>query len=91
MRLPEAVLDSGDADFVAVPATGQRRESEFDLPLAEWPEAGLNVASTARMHKVAVLSKRDVLRVLGRLGAGDFERFANLLCRAYCWRRVKEN
>jgi len=41
------LFDSGDEDFVAAPITSQPRASEFDLMVADWQTAGLNVPSMA--------------------------------------------
>jgi len=38
--------------------------SEYDLAIEDWREAGLNVASSVRIHKLAVLAKAEVLRSL---------------------------
>jgi mRNA-degrading endonuclease toxin of MazEF toxin-antitoxin module len=70
--------------FVAVPVTSRARAAEFDLTLAHWQAAGLNVPSVARVHKIAVLSKASVKRVVGQLAAGDLVSLYAALCRAYC-------
>ena len=46
------LMDPGDEDFVAAPVTSQQRTSEFDLAVADWPSAGLNVPSMVRVHKL---------------------------------------
>jgi mRNA interferase MazF len=51
------LLDAGDEDFVAAPITSQTRNTQFDLPLQKWREAGLNVASTAQIHKLATIAE----------------------------------
>lgn len=58
------VMDTGDEDFVAVPVTSRARIADFDVALPEWHAAGLNVPSIARVHKIAVLSKAAVRRVI---------------------------
>jgi mRNA interferase MazF len=45
------LLDTGDEDFVAAPVTSQARAMAFDLTLLDWQRAGLNVPSSARIHK----------------------------------------
>jgi mRNA-degrading endonuclease toxin of MazEF toxin-antitoxin module len=46
---PAVVLpDSADEDFVAAPITSHLRVSDFDVPIHQWREAGLNTASTIR-------------------------------------------
>jgi hypothetical protein len=42
--------------FVAAPITSRLGVAQFDLALLDWRSAGLNVPSTVRLHKVAVLS-----------------------------------
>jgi mRNA interferase MazF len=84
IRPAVVTLDSGDDDFIAVPITSRSRPSEFDLELHDWREASLKVPSTARIHKLTVLPKRDLFRSLGRLSASDLEAFAHRLCRTYC-------
>ncbi len=79
-----AVLDCGDEDFAGAPVTSRTRHSEFDLALSQWQAAGLNVPSVARLHKLGVLAKADVLRAVGRLSEADLEQFVDLLCRVYC-------
>ncbi len=45
------LLDTGDDDFVAAPITSQPRLSDYDLAIETWRAAGLNVASSVRIHK----------------------------------------
>ncbi len=79
LRPALVLLDTGDQDFVAAPVTSRPRSSPHDLALSLWREAGLNVASTARIHKLTVLSKGDVVTRVGALQAADFENLAELL------------
>lgn len=78
------LMDPGDEDFVAAPVTSQPRASEFDLAVADWQAAGLNVPSIVRVHKLAVLAKADILRRLGICSGADREALARLLCRIFC-------
>jgi mRNA interferase MazF len=78
------LLDPGDDDFVAAPITSQPRASAFDLVVVDWQTAGLNVPSTVRVHKLAVLAKADVVRRLGLCSLGDRDALAKLLCRMFC-------
>jgi len=84
VRPAAVLLDSGDDDFVAVPITSRARHAEFELAICDWQAAGLNVPSVMRLHKPGVLSKKEILRPLGRLSEADKGQFFNLLCRAYC-------
>jgi mRNA-degrading endonuclease toxin of MazEF toxin-antitoxin module len=78
------LLDPGDNDFVAAPITSQQRVSEYDLAIEDWRPAGLNVASSVRIHKLTALPKAEVLRSLGSLSATDRGSLISILCRAFC-------
>lgn len=65
------LLDTEDEDFVAAPSTLQPRSTEFDLSLLHWRTAGLNVPSSGRLHKLAVLPKPEVVRKLGSAAGSD--------------------
>src|ERR1035438_796218 len=71
LRPAAVLLDSGDDDFVAAPVTSRSRVSDFDVPIHQWREAGLNTASTIRVHKLTVLAKDEIVRRLGELAAAD--------------------
>ncbi len=78
------LLGTGDNDFVAAPITSQARDSEFDLSIAEWRAAGLNVASSIRIHKLTVLAKSDIVRQLGTLSEKDRASLVQILSHAFC-------
>lgn len=78
------LLDPGDNDFVAAPITSQQRVSEYDLAIEDWGAAGLNVASSVRIHKLTVLAKAEVLRSLGSLSDADRGSLITILCGAFC-------
>lgn len=78
------LLDTGDEDIVAAPITSQPRSTEFDLSLLDWRPAGLNVPSSCRLHKLAVLSKSEVVRKLGSCSAADRDALHERLCAAFC-------
>jgi mRNA interferase MazF len=80
------VLDSGGNDFVAAPITSRARPAEFDLTHTDWQFAGLNVPSTARIHKVSVLPKASIRRLIGTLATSDLAAVRAKLCRAFCQR-----
>ena len=80
------LLDTGDQDFVAAPVTSQRRGEIHELELFDWRQAGLNVPSWARVHKLGVMSKVDIARHLGRLTGRDRASLDTLLCRVFCER-----
>ncbi len=83
VRPAVVVLDSGDDDFIGAPITTRVRSAEFELNLGDWQAAGLNVPSTARVHKVAVLAKANVRRVLGTLSDADRALLRVAVCRAF--------
>ena len=78
------LLDTGDDDFVAAPVTSQPRASEYDLAVADWQVAGLNVPSSVRIHKLTVLPKADVVRQLGSCSGPDRDALLKVLCHAFC-------
>jgi mRNA interferase MazF len=84
IRPAVVVLDSGDDDFVAAPITSRSGIGAFDVELLDWRAAGLNVPSTVRLHKVAVLSKAAIRRKLGKASPRDSTAVRELLCRAFC-------
>jgi mRNA interferase MazF len=71
VRPAVTLLDTGDNDFVAAPITSAAQRSEFDVPVEDWRQAGLNVPSTIRVHKLSVLPKPEILRSIGRLTERD--------------------
>ncbi len=78
------LLDTRDEDFVAAPITSQPQASGFDLVMADWQSAGLNVPSIARIHKLTVLAKGDIVRRLGVCSSVDGATLSKLLCRVFC-------
>lgn len=91
VRPAVVVLDSGDDDFVGAPITSRARHSDFDFEISDWQFAARNVPSVVRLHKLAVLSKTDILRPLGRLSEADLGHFGEHLCRAYCLKGRQES
>jgi len=78
------LLDTGDNDFVAAPITSQPRRSDYDLAMADWRAAGLNVASYVRVHKLTVLAKTDILRSLALVSGRDRDSVYAILYRIFC-------
>lgn len=83
VRPAVVLLDSGDDDFVAAPVTSHPGRSDFDVAIRNWREAGLNVASTIRVHKLTVLAKDEIVRRLGELASDDRDMLAQVLRRAF--------
>ena len=78
------VLDTGDDDVIVAPITSKPRLSAHDLPITEWSAAGLNVPSTARVHKLTVISKLEIVKRIGTLSESDRQSLVDALCRAFC-------
>jgi mRNA interferase MazF len=83
LRPAVVLLDSGDEDFVAAPITSRARVTDFDVPIREWGEAGLNIPSTIRADKLTVLTKDEIVRRLGELGGPDRIALREVLRRAF--------
>jgi mRNA interferase MazF len=83
MRPALVLLDSGDDDFLAAPITSRLRTSDYDVSINKWREAGLNTASTIRVHKLTVLAKDEVVRRLGELAEADRAALRVVLRRAF--------
>ena len=83
VRPAVVLLDAGDDDFVAAPVTSQPRDTDFDVALRQWREAGLNVASTIRVHKLTVLAKDEIVRRIGELAETDRTTLAEVLRRTF--------
>jgi mRNA interferase MazF len=83
LRPAAVLLDSGDDDFVAAPVTSRFRASDFDIPIHQWREAGLNTASTIRVHKLTVLAKDEIVHRLGELAVADRTALGEVLRRAF--------
>src|SRR6266487_5777186 len=66
------LLDTGDDDFIVARITSQMGQTEFDVDLAEWQQAGLLLRSVVRVHKVVTLEKQLVERRLGTLTNDDW-------------------
>jgi mRNA-degrading endonuclease toxin of MazEF toxin-antitoxin module len=79
LRPAAVLLDSGDDDFVAAPATSRFRVSVFDVPIHQWREASLTAASTIRVHKLTVLAKDEIVRRLDELTGADRTALAEAL------------
>ncbi len=84
VRPAVVILDTGDEDFLAAPVTSQARAGNYEIAIGAWQAAGLNVPSSVRVHKMAVLPKRAVKRELGQLTPEDLEGLPAVLCRAFC-------
>jgi mRNA interferase MazF len=82
-RRPALIVSSeafhaGLADVIVCPISSRPRYFERpgpgDLPLQHWKRAGLRYPSTARVSKVVSLSKKTIVRGLGRVAPQDLRR-----------------
>jgi mRNA interferase MazF len=83
LRPAAVLLDSGDDGLVAAPVASRFRASDFDVPIHHWHAAGLNTASTIRVHKLTVLAKDEIVRRLGELAVAGRAALAEVLRRAF--------
>jgi hypothetical protein len=62
---------------------------DFQLrhPIHEWRNAGLNVPSTIRVHKLTVLAKDEISRRLGDLAEADRSALKDVLRGAFSFDR----
>lgn len=73
------ILDMGDADVLLARVTTRSRGTAYDVPVADWQQAGLLGPSIIRLPKLATIAKVRVLRKLGALVAGDRQQVAAVL------------
>lgn len=69
-KRPALVLnDFDDEDIIVCRITSKIYESNFDIMIEEWEEAGLKLPSVIRVHKIATLEKSLVELVMGQIGS----------------------
>ena len=66
------LIDIVDADIVVARVTSQIARTAFDVEIENWQQAGLLVPSVVRVHKLATLEKRLVVRRLGTVTTHDW-------------------
>ena len=73
---PVIVLDENVLGVLSVKITKHkvRKEDPYDIPIIYWSEAGLRLASTARVSKVTVLNKDSFIFKIGNLHNDDMDR-----------------
>ena len=73
---PVIVLDENVLGVLSVKITKHkvRKEDPYDTPIIYWSEAGLRLASTARVSKVTVLNKDSFIFKIGNLHNDDMDR-----------------
>jgi mRNA-degrading endonuclease toxin of MazEF toxin-antitoxin module len=73
------VANTGDEDVLLARVTTQDHHTPFDAPIAAWKSGGLLAPSFVRLHKLATIDKKLVLRRLGVLAEPDHKNVARLL------------
>ena len=68
-----------DADLLAAPVTSQAARSPRDVPVVDWQLAGLRLPSIVRLEKLATVEKSTVVKKLGHLAPGDWEKVKTVL------------
>ena len=73
---PVIVLDEDTLGVLSVKVTKHKvRDSDpFDTPILYWEQAGLRVASTARISKVMNLRADDFICIIGKLHPDDLKK-----------------
>ena len=76
LNRPVVVLDENILGVLSVKITKHqpRATDPYDIPILYWEEAGLRLASTARVSKVTILSKDSFIFQIGCLCQEDMER-----------------
>ncbi len=80
LNRPVIVLDENMLGVLSVKITKHkvRREDPYDIPILYWAEAGLRLASTARVSKVTLLAKDSFIFKIGDLQKEDLDRIENM-------------
>jgi mRNA interferase MazF len=65
------IADRGDEDVLVIRITSEEPRDDHDVSLDRWKEFGLVLPSTARISKVATLSKKLVLKKIGKIGSPE--------------------
>ena len=68
------LLDTGNGDVVVARVTSRQVQTQYDVKLIEWEQAGLLLPSVVRLHKLATLQKTLVERQLGDLTIKDLSK-----------------
>lgn len=76
LNRPVIVLDENVLGVLSVKITKHqpRVADPYDIPILYWEEAGLRLASTARISKVTLLSRDSFIFQIGNLCQEDMER-----------------
>lgn len=77
---PVVVLDENILGVLSVKITKHkaRKEDPYDTPIIYWEEAGLRMASTARVAKVTLLTKDSFIFKIGDLHHEDLKKIEEM-------------
>ena len=77
---PVVVLDENILGVLSVKITKHkaRKEDPYDTPIIYWEEAGLRLASTARVSKVTLLTKDSFIFKIGDLHHEDLKKIEEM-------------
>lgn len=80
LNRPVIVLDENLLGVLSVKITKHkvRIEDPYDTPIIYWDEAGLRLASTARVSKVTLLTKDSFIFKIGNLHKDDLKRVEDM-------------
>lgn len=80
LNRPVVVLDENLLGVLSVKITKHkvRKEDTYDTPIIYWEEAGLRLASTARVSKVTLLTKDSFIFKIGDLHQDDLNRIEEM-------------
>jgi mRNA interferase MazF len=73
------VADIGDEDVLVARITSEEPRDDHDVSLERWKAFGLILPSTVRISKVATLTKKLVLRKMGKLGSPERRKVRTVL------------
>jgi len=74
-KRPALVLaDTKDGDLILARITSQVYKSVYDVPVNNWQQAGLKLASVIRLHKIATLESSLVIKKMGSLSTTDLRK-----------------
>jgi mRNA interferase MazF len=73
-RRPVMVIkETGDGDLLIAKITSKLYNTDFDVSISQWQEAGLISASVARIHKIQTLHSSLVVGHIGKLAHMDLK------------------
>jgi mRNA-degrading endonuclease toxin of MazEF toxin-antitoxin module len=79
-RRPALVVsEDDDHDLILLRITSKIRQTEMDVMLHEWGEAGLRLHSVVRLEKVVTSNESYVIKHLGTLSNSDALRVLSAL------------